>query len=350
LEEIIISSYTPKPEIIFVDEVADFRMFVSGKDQPNHDGISGPVLLNLNGIRDQKQFRIKRALGIDGHPKTEFFAKHLSSTADWGTSVDFLRYIPTSTMWVAPQMALKSMSGNGGNDEKEADSDNEDDTTQIHSRVLSKYQKAIIEQGFHYFGDEDKLWWVKFFGKQEEIIRSYLEPAQWRFEWTWPAHRRSTENTPDELQLVVPDHLLEKVTGPRRFMYSGRRRAAPTFGDYRDLEVNTKFAMICVKASADPMKRPFWVAKVSQILSHVGDVPENLRIIWYTMDSDEPALEGKYSPEKSKSSRKFLEDEIILSETTVYAYNFALLANRGLTTATKRLIRTAMEVDTEKGN
>src|SRR5450759_5257841 len=29
LEEIIVDSYTPKPEIIFVDEVADFKKFVT---------------------------------------------------------------------------------------------------------------------------------------------------------------------------------------------------------------------------------------------------------------------------------------------------------------------------------
>jgi len=90
LEEIIMDSYKPKPEIIFVDEVADFKKFVNDKDQPNHDSVPGKVLLTLNGIRDQKQFRIRQVIGDDGFPKTEFHAKHLSSTEDWGDSVEFL--------------------------------------------------------------------------------------------------------------------------------------------------------------------------------------------------------------------------------------------------------------------
>ena len=56
LEEIIMDSYKPKPEIIFVNEVADFRKFVTDRDQPNEMGEVGQVLRPLNGIRDQKQF------------------------------------------------------------------------------------------------------------------------------------------------------------------------------------------------------------------------------------------------------------------------------------------------------
>src|SRR5450759_2676719 len=54
LEEIIMDSYKPRPEIIFVDEVVDFRKFVTDKDQPNEDGEVGNVLRTFNGIRGQK--------------------------------------------------------------------------------------------------------------------------------------------------------------------------------------------------------------------------------------------------------------------------------------------------------
>jgi len=66
LKEIIADSYKPKPEIVFVDEVADFRKFVSDKNQPNIEDVLGNVLLPLNGIRDQRQFRIKQIIGEDG--------------------------------------------------------------------------------------------------------------------------------------------------------------------------------------------------------------------------------------------------------------------------------------------
>src|SRR5450759_2709159 len=350
LEEIIVDSYTPKPEIIFVDEVADFKKFVTDKDQLNRDGVLGTVLVALNGIRNQKQFRIRQVVGKDGFPKTEFQAKHLSSSKDWGESVNFLRYIPTSPMWVAPQMALKSTGGNNngkqGKDIEPGSDDDEPATCNIPEstdlKVLKKYCKAIIDKGFTYFRDQDKLWWIKFFEKQEEILRNHLEPAQWRFEWTWPVCTPPLPASVEEIQLPIPRHLLEKVAGPQNIMYSGRRRAPESFGDYRDLETSTKYAMICVKADKDPKKKPFWLAKVMEILTKVDGVPDKVKITWYAMDSNESALDGRYFPEKSKSSKKFMEDELCLSETTVYAYKFALLGNKALLTATRRIIEAAL--------
>lgn len=61
------------------------------------------------------------------------------------------------------------------------------------------------------------------------------------------------------------------------------------------------------------------------------------------MDSgEEEELEGKYYPEKSKSSNKLLEDELSLLETTVFAYNFALLANKALPVVTRRIIKAVL--------
>lgn len=126
-------------------------------------------------------------------------------------------------------------------------------------------------------------------------------------------------------------------------MYLGRRKKTPSFGDYRDLETKTKFAMICVKANGDPWGKLFWVAKVTDILTHTDGVPDKIKIIWFTTQTDVAALDGKYYPEKSKSSQKVLEDELFLSETTVYAYNFALLGNKSLPAVTRKIIENAME-------
>jgi len=346
LEEIIIHSYKPRPEIIFVHDVADFKKFVSDKNQPNLEGVEGSVLLPLNGIRDQKQFRIKQVIGEDGVNDIQFHAKHLSSTKDWGESVRLVRYIPMATMWTAPQMALKSASGSGCEQhmDKELVGEHEnDETLNNHVIVLAKYRKAIIDQGFTYFGDADKLWWIKFFEKQEEILQTYLEPAQWRFEWTSPKSSVDSPSSIVETQPHIEAHLLEKVAGPEKHMYSGRRKATPSFGDYRDLEVKTKFSMICVKAQGDPNGKPFWVAKVNEILTQVQSVPEKIKVTWYTVDSEDDALVGKYYPEKSKSSNRLLEDELCLSQTTVYAYNFALLGTKTLPAVTRRIIESALK-------
>ena len=129
-------------------------------------------------------------------------------------------------------------------------------------------------------------------------------------------------------------------------MYSGKRRALESFGDYRDLEINTRFAMICVKAESDPRKKPFWLAKVTKVLTSVEGVPDKINITWFTIESDDPALEGRYIPERSKSSKTVLEDELCLSKTTVYAYNFALLGNKSIPAVTKRIIAAAL-LDTD---
>ena len=130
-------------------------------------------------------------------------------------------------------------------------------------------------------------------------------------------------------------------------MYSGTRKKKDIVGDFKDLEVNTKYAMICVAAHKDPNGRPFWMAKVTDILSKVDDIPENIKITWYTMESTEDSsLEGQYYPEKGASSTKVLEDTIYLAETAVYAYNFALLANNTLPVQTKRIIQATM-LDTD---
>ena len=340
LEEIILDSYTPKPEIIFVDEVADFKKFASDRDQPNPEQISKNVLETLYGIREQKQFRIREVVGPDGFTKAKFHAKHLSTTEDWGESVPFLRYIPTSPMWVASQMALKCAGGKSGKEEKN-DNGNDDDENAVRSRVLKKYRKAIGE-GYTYFNDQDILWWIKFFRTQEDILLHHLEPAQWRFEWTWPEHSAFVPESVEEIQTAVPSQLLEKVAGCNKTMYSGRQRAPKSFGDYRDLETSTRFAMIDVKAESDPKKKPFWLAKVTKILTRVDRVPDKIKITWFTINSDEPALEGRYIPERSKSSKTLLEDELCLSKTTVYAYNFALLGNKSIPAVTKRIIAAAL--------
>jgi len=216
-----------------VDEVADFRKYVLDKDQPNIEDVVGNVLIPLNGIRDQKQFRIRQ---VGDHGFTEFHAKHLSTTQDWGEAVSFLRYIPTSPMWVAPQMALKSATGIDMEKAGDEHGDANNTVSNNNLETLAKYRKAIIDDGFNYFRDEDKLWWVKFFENQEEILNTYLQPAQWRFEWMWPTSQIRVHEAVAETIGVVGNDLLEKIARPQQPMYSRRRKATPVYGDYRDLE------------------------------------------------------------------------------------------------------------------
>lgn len=345
LTAIIKDSYNPRANIVFVEEVADFKKFVMDKDQPNTEGTSGHVLHPLHGISAQKQFRMKRVDGEDGRTITLFHAKHLSTTPSWGEAVDFVRYIPESALWVAPQMALKAVAG-VVSDYENNDGEQEIRVLQNHLTVLSKYRKSI-EEGFNYFEDADKLWWLTFFDKQKDVITDHLNSAQWCFDWRWPESNMQSVTPRNPVEPEIEPSLIDKIAGATTVMYSGTRKKKAEVGDFNDLEVNNKYAMICVAAHRDPKGRPFWMAKVTDILSKTDDIPERIKITWFAMDSDQDsAMDGKYYPERDILSNKVLEDELCLAETAVYAYNFALLANNTLPVQTRRIIQAAM-IDTE---
>lgn len=56
LTDILRKAYSPQVEVNFVTEVADFRKFLTDKDQPNEKNLKGKVLKDLNLISFQRQF------------------------------------------------------------------------------------------------------------------------------------------------------------------------------------------------------------------------------------------------------------------------------------------------------
>jgi hypothetical protein len=58
--------------------------------------------------------------------------------------------------------------------------------------------------------------------------------------------------------------------------------------------------MICVKAKEDSKRLNFWVAKVVNIISYIGNIPDKILVEWYIVDSNASAMEGKYQLEKSQ--------------------------------------------------
>jgi hypothetical protein len=175
-------------------------------------------------------------------------------------------------------------------------------------------------------------------------VKNYLKEGQWRYEWSWPQQQIHTESIADEIDQSIDERHLKMVSGPKRVMYSGRRKPGQSLGDYSDLEVNTKHSMICVKADGDSRGFKFWIAKVISIISRVGNIPNEIQIEWYIVDSSGTAMEGKYNPKKSKS-RKHLQNLLKLSETTVFAYNFSLLVNKTLSVETRRIFSKALVLE-----
>ena len=87
---------------------------------------------------------------------------------------------------------------------------------------LQKYQRAILHKRHTFFQPDDRLWWSQFFQNQEEILQNRLKEGERSFEWSWPkAYREPTKNHAQDGDLV-DIQLLEKVSTPKKMMYSGR--------------------------------------------------------------------------------------------------------------------------------
>jgi hypothetical protein len=297
-------------------------------------GLQGKVLEELNSISFQRQFRFKRIVDNNGTKTTVFQAKHLSTTPSWGKHVQFVNYIPSSDVWASTQMALKCVDIEAGTEESKG------------LKAVEKYKKAILEQGYNYFENEDKLFWINFFEKQKEVARHHLGRCEWGVEWKWPTAPDRTGVPLNPLtRSSAEQQLVDKIVGQEREMYSRTRRSEPLLGDFKDLEENNKFSMIAVAADDDPKGRRFWLAKVTRIMKKEDGIPVLVKIMWYTTELEgQEDLEGKYYPEKVQANmNKILLGELKLNETSVYAYNFSLLDSKMLPAATKRIIETALQ-------
>jgi hypothetical protein len=52
--------------------------------------------------------------------------------------------------------------------------------------------------------------------------------------------------------------------------------------------------MICIKEEGDSRGLKFWVAKVANIISYIGNIPDKILVEWYIVDLNASAMEGKY--------------------------------------------------------
>jgi hypothetical protein len=84
--------------------------------------------------------------------------------------------------------------------------------------------------------------------------------------------------------------------------------------------------------------------KLFPIILRVGNIPNEVQIEWYIVDSSGTAMEGKYNPEKSKFGKR-LQNLLKLLETTIFAYNFSLLVNRTLSVETRRIVSKALVLE-----
>jgi hypothetical protein len=68
------------------------------------------------------------------------------------------------------------------------------------------------------------LWWNQLFGKQEDIIKNWLQADEWMYEWSWPQRHTLSATIVSEGKKPKDQELLEKVTRRNRIMYSGQRK------------------------------------------------------------------------------------------------------------------------------
>jgi hypothetical protein len=170
-----------------------------------------------------------------------------------------------------------------------------------------------------------------------------------------PESLQGTTIEAPSIPIPTPEEVETILFGPNRPTYVGRYRHPKVIekekqrldGDLKDLEVGK---MICVQAKDCPYGRPFWLAKVEKIKTFENGVPDIISILWYACSSetDDP-LTAKYCEEfapldrcdrgkKKREKAPLHRQDIQISSTTIFYYNFELSkARRMFQTTTKTI-------------
>jgi hypothetical protein len=191
------------------------------------------------------------------------------------------------------------------------------------------------------FSDEEKIWWNTFFEEQRQFNQSLLlEEKCLSFPFQWPSSQMDTNITMDVPEVSLnEEEIEERVYGPTRDIYVGPYRNQEKNdverenmeGDFSDLQINTFISV------AGEDFQSFWIAKVEKIIQRDEfDIPKMISVLWHASKQESDPWKAKYFPEilnyeKKKSGREkgtlkpiWFHQDLDLSSTTVFAYNFML--------------------------
>ena len=336
---LIVDAYTPKPEVLHLTEVYDFKRYALETDADHNK-----VFARLHNISFNHVFRMK---WVETRNSTLLYAKQYSSSTEWEPQdgCKFFLNMPICTVvHGAKQMPYEDRKLFTSN------SDALDEKRELWKQSLEVKRKHI-EHAKKYVGDQCVSWWDSFFLDQYKIIDFLLED-QWPITspFTWLFSISPT------LCSHPPSHELAKLIHPQqRDIYVGPRMSkeaeARWRGDLQDIKVGT---LIATLADGDDLGHPFWIAKVLELIK---DEPRNkllsLKVHWYHTTCQN-AFTGKYTLEmittttgrgtkrRKKNIRRITT--LHLEDVDIILYDFALTKSGHLRKSTINMLTEKLKI------
>ena len=336
LFDVICDAYTPRPKVLHLKEVYDFKRYIS-------DGGVGnvKVLAQLNNISFNHIFMIKKN-EISG--STLLYAKQYSSSTKWEPEggCQFLLCMPSSIVHGASQMPIEKKG-------------------QLHSEILSEQKQlwlqALIEKRKHieaakkYAAQQDTSWWDEFFSDQQGIIDNCVSGDNWSLEtqFTWSLQLDRVNNTPDQPNNAINDSL---VHPQQRDIYVGPRMTKAAEARWQgNLQELAAGMLIATPADENSHGHQFWIGKILEVLMHeIEHTIKSIKVHWYNTRS-ENAFTGKYTLEMiecptTRGGRKRKRNirntsTLDISDVDIIVYDFTL-------TKAGRLRKSTIDIIKEK--
>ena len=336
LFDVICDAYTPRPNVIHLKEIYDFKRYIA-------DGGAGneKVLAQLNNISFNHVFLIKKH-DISG--QTLLHAKQYSSSPQWEPEggCQFLLHMPSVTIvYGAKQMPIET--------KKELHSELVDEQRNFWIQALQEKRKHI-DNAKKYAGTQDTAWWDMFFTDQELIIGNYFTgiwPLEIQFSWS-VLHTPNSQSSPRapnaELDILLHPQQRDIYVGPRMTKAAEARWQ----GNTQEIKVGM---LIATPADENDLGHQFWIGKVLEVLMHENQNKiKTTKVHWYNTTSKN-AFKGKYTLEmmecpRSRGNRKRKRNvrntsTLDMQEVDIIVYDFTL-------TKAGRLRKSTIDIIKEK--
>ena len=332
LSGLISRAYTPKPEVVHLKEIYDFKRYSLA------DNLK--IFSQLHNISFNHVFLIKHVLteGV-----TLLYAKQYSTSSQWepNSGCRFLLQMPASlNMLGAEQMPYEERKL------VPMHCDNLEQQRQLWIRSLEE-KKKHIENAKKYAGAQDVSWWDEYFLDQQNIIDCRLQnhwPITVPFSWTLGINSPTfcSHQLPDELRLLAQPQQRDIYVGPRM----SREKESRWHGSLQEINVGS---LVATLADNDDLGHPFWIAKVIELIKDESQtVLLSLKVHWYHT-TNLNAFAGKYTLEmmttnvglggkrRKKTVRRI--STLHLEEVDVILYDFSLTKSGHLRKSTIAMIK-----------
>jgi hypothetical protein len=336
LFDVICDAYTPRPKVLHLKEVYDFKRYIL-------DGGGGnvKVLAQLNNISFNHIFLIKKN-GISG--STLLYAKQYSSSTTWEPEggCQLLLCMPSTIVHGAKQMPIEKKG-------------------QLQSDLVSEQKRswlqALEEKRKHigaakkYAAQQDTSWWDVFYSDQKEIIDNCVSVDNWNLEtpFTWSLQHDRVNRSPERLVNAINDSL---VHPQQRDIYVGPRMTKAAEARWQgNLQELTAGMLIATPADENSHGHQFWVGKILEVLMHeIENTIKSINVHWYNTRSAN-AFTGKYTLEMiecptrrggRKRKRNIRNTSTLdISDVDIIVYDFTL-------TKAGRLRKSTIDIIKEK--